>query len=172
MAPVSRTAKREQEPPPWVFPQFRRQKPLGRVLGFCAVARDSRFGDRLPLKQYLAASQHRCCHLCRGANNSKQATGGCRCKTQRLYSSALLRRGAAMPSRHGTGPTLTSGMTSVIKNNRRLRLVKALQELHAFYFLMAWHPRLNTDPRHFVASRGCAINSRSQRVTLRFAGSK
>jgi hypothetical protein len=20
--------------------------------------------------------------------------------------------------------------------------------LHAFHFLMAWHPRLNTDPRH------------------------
>ena len=44
--------------------------------------------------------------------------------------------------------TLTSGMTSVIKNDRRLRLVKAPQELHAFHFLMAWHPRLNTDPRH------------------------
>jgi hypothetical protein len=39
-------------------------------------------------------------------------------------------------------------MTSVIKNDRRLRLVKAPQELHAFHFLMAWHPRLNTDPRH------------------------
>src|SRR6516162_2714039 len=44
--------------------------------------------------------------------------------------------------------TLTSGMTSAIKNDRRLRLVKAPQELHTFHFLMAWHPRLNTDPRH------------------------
>ena len=26
--------------------------------------------------------------------------------------------------------------------------MKARQELHAFHFLMAWHPRLNTDPRH------------------------
>jgi hypothetical protein len=26
--------------------------------------------------------------------------------------------------------------------------VKAPQELRAFHFLMAWHPRLNTDPRH------------------------
>lgn len=34
--------------------------------------------------------------------------------------------------------TLTSGMTmtSVIKNDRSLRLVKAPQELHAFHFLM------------------------------------
>jgi hypothetical protein len=44
--------------------------------------------------------------------------------------------------------TLTSGMIPALKNDRRLRLVKAPQELHAFHFLMAWHPRLNTDPRH------------------------
>jgi len=44
--------------------------------------------------------------------------------------------------------TLTSGMTSLVKADRRLRLVKAPQELHAFHFLMAWHPRLNSDPRH------------------------
>jgi hypothetical protein len=39
-------------------------------------------------------------------------------------------------------------MTSVVKRDRKLRLVKAPLELHAFHFLMAWHPRLNTDPRH------------------------
>jgi hypothetical protein len=44
--------------------------------------------------------------------------------------------------------TLTGGMRSAIKNDRRLRLVKAPQELQAFHFLMAWHPRLNSDPRH------------------------
>jgi len=59
----------------------------------------------------------------------------------------LLRRGPAMPSTELV-LTLTRGMTSVIKNDRRLRLVKAPQELHAFHFLMAWHPRLNSDPRH------------------------
>jgi DNA-binding transcriptional LysR family regulator len=44
--------------------------------------------------------------------------------------------------------TLTSGMTSAVRANRELRLVKAPPELHPFHFLMAWHPRLNTDPRH------------------------
>jgi DNA-binding transcriptional LysR family regulator len=44
--------------------------------------------------------------------------------------------------------TLTSGLTSVVKGDRKLRLVSAPKEFHAFYFLMAWHPRLNTDPRH------------------------
>jgi hypothetical protein len=29
-----------------------------------------------------------------------------------------------------------------------LRLVKAPQKLQGFHFLMVWHPRLNTDPRH------------------------
>jgi len=44
--------------------------------------------------------------------------------------------------------TLTSGMTSVVKADRKLRQVKAPAELHPFHFLMAWHPRVNTDPRH------------------------
>jgi hypothetical protein len=39
-------------------------------------------------------------------------------------------------------------MSSAVKADRRLRLVKAPQELHAFHFLMAWHPRLNSDARH------------------------
>jgi hypothetical protein len=59
--------------------------------------------------------------------------------------------------------TLTGGMTSAIKNDRRLRLVKAPQELHAFHFLMAWHPRLNSDPRHVwlrEAMRKVAITAR------------
>jgi hypothetical protein len=28
------------------------------------------------------------------------------------------------------------------------KTMEAPQELHAFHFLMAWHPRLNIDPRH------------------------
>jgi DNA-binding transcriptional LysR family regulator len=44
--------------------------------------------------------------------------------------------------------TVTSGMHSVVRGNRELRVVKAPHELHPFDFLMAWHPRLNSDPRH------------------------
>jgi DNA-binding transcriptional LysR family regulator len=44
--------------------------------------------------------------------------------------------------------TVTSGMQSVVKGNRQLRVVKAPHQLHPFHFLMAWHPRLNSDPRH------------------------
>ena len=61
--------------------------------------------------------------------------------------------------------TLTSGVTSVITNDRSLRLVKAPQELHAFHFLMAWHPRLNSDPRHVwlrEVMRQVAITARTR----------
>lgn len=44
--------------------------------------------------------------------------------------------------------TLTSGLTSAVKADRKLRLFNAPQELHAFHFLMAWHPPLNADPHH------------------------
>jgi DNA-binding transcriptional LysR family regulator len=44
--------------------------------------------------------------------------------------------------------TLTSGMSSAVRGNRQLRVVKAPHELHSFHFLMAWHPRVNSDPRH------------------------
>jgi hypothetical protein len=60
--------------------------------------------------------------------------------------------------------TLTSGMTSAIKNDRRLRLVKLPQEQHAFHLLMAWHPTLNTDPRH-VWLRG-AVRSTAAALTV------
>ena len=54
MAPVS--AKREQEPTPWVFPQFRRQKPLGRVLGFgCENAWGQQITESDP-SQHLGAN--------------------------------------------------------------------------------------------------------------------
>jgi hypothetical protein len=59
--------------------------------------------------------------------------------------------------------TLTGGMTSVIKNDRRLRLVKAPPELQAFHFLMAWHPRLTSDPRH-VWLRGAMRSTAAARA--------
>jgi hypothetical protein len=57
--------------------------------------------------------------------------------------------------------TLTSGLISVVRGDRKLRLAKAPHELHAFHFLMAWHPRRNTDQRHVwlrVAMRSTTKN--------------
>jgi DNA-binding transcriptional LysR family regulator len=114
----------------------------------CAVAHDSRFGDSLSLKQYLSAY-----HIVVGTYAGVQTIP---CKqlaaigAKRNSCVRVPYFGVALQCLPGTELvlTLTSGMTSVVKRDRRLRLVKAPQELHAFHFLMAWHPRHNTDPRH------------------------
>ena len=114
----------------------------------CAVARESHFGDRLPIKQYLAAS-----HIVVSPYQGVQTIPDKQLAAVGAKRSSCIRVpyfGVAMQCLPGTELvlTLTSGMTQVIKNDRRLRLVKAPQELHPFHFLMAWHPRANTDPRH------------------------
>jgi DNA-binding transcriptional LysR family regulator len=130
----------------------------------CVVARDSHFGDRLPLRQYLAAS-----HIVVATYAGVQTIPDKQLAAVGAKRSSCIRVpyfGVALQCLPGTELvlTLTSGMTSVIKNDRRLRLVKAPQELHAFHFLMAWHPRLNTDPRHVwlrkaIRSTIAAINA-------------
>ena len=114
----------------------------------CAVARESHFGDRLPIKQYLAAS-----HIVVSPYQGVQTIPDKQLAAVGAKRSSCIRVpyfGVAMQCLPGTELvlTLTSGMTQVIKNDRRLRLVKAPQELRPFHFLMAWHPRANTDPRH------------------------
>lgn len=114
----------------------------------CAVASDSSFGDRLSLKQYLAAS-----HIVVATYEGVQTIPDKQLAAVGVKRSSCIRVpyfGVALQCLPGTELilTVTSGMTPAIKNDRRLRLVKAPQELRAFYFLMAWHPRLNTDRPH------------------------
>jgi DNA-binding transcriptional LysR family regulator len=114
----------------------------------CAVSRDSRFGNRLSLKQYLAAS-----HIVVSTYAGVQTIPDKQLAAVGAKRSSCIRLpyfGVALQCLPGTELvlTLTSGLTPVVKADRRLRLVKAPQELHPFYFLMAWHPRLNSDPRH------------------------
>jgi DNA-binding transcriptional LysR family regulator len=114
----------------------------------CAVARDSHFGERLTLKRYLAAS-----HIVVATYEGVQTIPDKQLAALGAKRSSCIRVpyfGVALQCLPGTELvlTLTSGMTSAIKNDRRLRLVKAPQELQAFHFLVAWHPRLNSDPRH------------------------
>ena len=112
------------------------------------MARGSRFGDRLSLKQYLAAS-HIVVSTYTGVQTIRDkhlaAVGAKRSSCIRLPSF-----GVALQCLPGTELvlTVTSGMRLAIERNRELRVVKAPRELHGFHFLMAWHPRLNTDPPH------------------------
>jgi DNA-binding transcriptional LysR family regulator len=131
-----------------LLPSHFQSERLYREDWICAVAHDSGFGDSLSLKQYLAAY-----HIVVGTSAGIQTIPDKQLAAIGAKRSSNVRVpyfGVALQCLPGTELvlTLTSGMTSVVKRDRRLRLVKAPQELHAFHFLMAWHPRQNTDPRH------------------------
>ena len=131
-----------------LLPSHFQSERLYREDWICAVARDSGFGDSLSLKHYLAAS-HIVVGTIAGVQTipDKQLTA---VGARRNFCIRVPYFGVALQCLPGTELvlTLTSGMASVVKHDRRLRLVKAPQELHAFHFLMAWHPRQNSDPRH------------------------
>jgi DNA-binding transcriptional LysR family regulator len=114
----------------------------------CAVARNSHLGDRLSLKQYLAAT-----HIVVATYGGVQTIPDKQLAAVGAKRHSFIRVpyfGVALQCLPGTALvlTLTSGMTSAVKRNRDVRLVKAPLELHPFYFLMAWHPRLDSDPPH------------------------
>ena len=114
----------------------------------CAVARQSKFGDRLTLKQYLA-EEHLIVTTLPSVQNipDKQIAA---LGAKRRSSVRIPYFGAALSCLPGTELvlTLTSGMRQMVESNSTLRLVKAPQEFRPFHFLMVWHPRLTTDPRH------------------------
>jgi DNA-binding transcriptional LysR family regulator len=114
----------------------------------CAVARQSKFGDRMTLKQYLAAEHLTVTTLPSVQNIPDKQLAALGAK--RRSSLRMPYFGAALSCLPGTELvlTITSGMTRVVKQNSDLRLVKAPPELHPFHFLMVWHPRLATDARH------------------------
>jgi DNA-binding transcriptional LysR family regulator len=131
-----------------LLPSHFQSERLYREDWICAVARGSRFGDRLSLKQYLAAS-----HIVVSTYAGVQTIPDKQLEAVGAKRSSCIRVpyfGVALQCLPGTELvlTLTSGMTSVVRGNRELRLVKAPHELHPFHFLMAWHPRLNTEPHH------------------------
>jgi DNA-binding transcriptional LysR family regulator len=131
-----------------LLPSHFQSERLYREDWICAVAHDSRFGDSLSLKQYLAAS-----HIVVSTYAGVQTIPDKQLAAIGAKRNSCIRVpyfGVALQCLAGTELvlTLTSGLTSVVKRDRKLRLVKAPHELHAFHFLMAWHPRLNTDPRH------------------------
>jgi len=131
-----------------LLPSHFQSERLYREDWVCAVARDSRFGDQLSLKQYLDAS-HIVVSTLPGVQTIPDK-GLAAVGAKRRSFIRVPYFGAALKCLPGTELvlTLTSGLTSVVQGDRKLRLVKAPEELHPFHFLMAWHPRHNSDPRH------------------------
>ena len=131
-----------------LLPSHFQSERLYREDWICAVAQDSPFGESLSLKQYLPAS-----HIVVATFAGVQTIPDKQLAALGAKRNSGIRVpyfGVALQCLAGTELvlTLTSGMTSVVKADRKLRLVKAPRELHPFYFLMAWHPRLTSDPRH------------------------
>jgi DNA-binding transcriptional LysR family regulator len=131
-----------------LLPSHFQSERLYREDWICAVARGSRFGDRFSLKQYLATS-----HIVVSTYAGVQTIPDKQLAAVGAKRNSCIRVpyfGVALHCLAGTelALTVTSGMHSAVSENRDLRVVKAPRELHPFHFLMAWHPRLNSDPRH------------------------
>jgi len=131
-----------------LLPAHFRSEPLYREEWVCVVARPSRFGKSLSLKQYLDAE-----HLVVGTLPSVQTIPDKQMEALGKKRRSFVRVpyfGVALRCLPGTELvlTLTSGMKYLVEADRSLRLVKAPSELRSFHFLMVWHPRQNSDPRH------------------------
>jgi DNA-binding transcriptional LysR family regulator len=131
-----------------LLPARLQSEKLYREDWICAVARTSKFGSCLTLKQYLAG-EHLAVTTLPGVQNipDKQLAA---LGEKRRSSVRLPYFGAALACLPGTELilTLTSGMTQIVRANASLRIVRAPIELRPFHFLMVWHPRLTTDARH------------------------
>jgi DNA-binding transcriptional LysR family regulator len=131
-----------------LLPAHFRSERLYREEWICAVARSSTHGERLSLKQYLAADHLTVATLAnvQSIPDKQLAALG----KKRKSAVRLPYFGVALASLAQTELvlTLTSGMRSLVEGNSQLRLVKAPTELVGFHFLMAWHPRLDSDGRH------------------------
>ncbi|HEY1471105.1 MAG TPA: LysR family transcriptional regulator [Candidatus Acidoferrum sp.] len=131
-----------------LLPSHFSSEKLYREDWICAVARGSKFGDRLTLKQYLAAEHLTVTTLPNVQNIPDKQLAALGAK--RRSSVRMPYFGAALSCLPGTELvlTLTSGMKQMVERNSALRLVKAPRELQPFHFLMVWHPRLGSDSRH------------------------
>jgi DNA-binding transcriptional LysR family regulator len=131
-----------------LLPAHFRSEPLYREEWVCVVARPSCFGKSLSLKQYLDA-EHLVVGTLPGVQTIPDKQMGALGKKRRSFVRVPY-FGVALRCLPGTELvlTLTSGMKYLVEADPSLRLVKAPSELRSFHFLMVWHPRQNSDPRH------------------------
>src|SRR6202046_3831132 len=121
-----------------LLPSHFQSERLYREDWVCAVAQDSRFGDSLSLKQYLEAS-----HIVVSTYAGVQTIPDKQLAAVGAKRNSCIRVpyfGVALQCLAGTELVLplTSGLTQVIKNDRRLRLGEGPQEIHPFHFLLCW----------------------------------
>jgi DNA-binding transcriptional LysR family regulator len=131
-----------------MMPSHIQTERLYREEWICVVSRDSHFRNHISLKEYLAAE-----HIVVSAWPDVQTV-----PDKQLAAIGKKRRSRLRVPYFNVATqclagsemvlTLTSGMRTAVEKNRELRLIQPPRELYGFYFLMVWHPRMNTDPRH------------------------
>ncbi len=131
-----------------LMPSHIQTERLYREEWICVVSRDSHFRDRLSLKEYLSAE-----HIVVSALPNVQTIPDKQLAALGKRRKSRLRVpyfNVAVQCLTGSEMvlTLTSGMQGIIGRSRDVRVIQPPQELQGFHFLMAWHPRVNTDPRH------------------------
>jgi hypothetical protein len=141
-----------------LLPSHFQSERLYREDWICAVARGSRFGDRLSLKQYLAAS-----HIVVSTYAGVQTIPDKQLAAVSAKRSSWIRIpyfGVALQCLPGTELvlTVTSGLRSVVEGNRELRVVKAPQELRVL-LLNGLASEAQQRSASCLASRGNAINN-------------
>jgi DNA-binding transcriptional LysR family regulator len=114
----------------------------------CVVAKKSRFSKALTLKQYLSA-EHIGVGILGGVQNVPE---------QRLASVGAKRHCRIWVPFHTTAmrsvaetslvATIPRRIAESAASNRAIRIVKAPAVLGTFKYLMAWHPRMNSDAAH------------------------
>ncbi len=130
----------------------------------CVAARENKYPRALTLKQYLAAE-----HVGVGIWDELQTLPDKRlagigvkrrCPIWVPYFTAAVR---CVPDTHllATVPTCIARFES---NNLSLRVLKPPEVLGRFNYLMAWHPRMNTDAAHIwlrraIREAGMALSS-------------
>src|SRR5439155_5319602 len=103
---------------------------------------------------------HRCIYVCRCADDPGQAAGGCRCQTEFVYSSSLLRCGPPMPSRNRTRADPNWWYEISGPREPRATPCESTARIASVPFPDGLASKTQYRARSCVASRGDAINNR------------
>ena len=114
----------------------------------CVVAKESGYSQRITLKQYLQAS-----HIGVAILGGRQTIPEKRLADlgqKRRIAMSVAYFSAAIRSVAGTQliATVPKRIADYAAENRALKVLKPPLELSGFKYLMAWHPRVNSDAAH------------------------
>jgi DNA-binding transcriptional LysR family regulator len=131
-----------------LVPEHLRSQHLYRERWFCIVASKSGLPERLTLKRYLEA-EHIVVSVLDGVQSIPDKRLAALGKTRR-WSVRMPYFGAALECipRTDLVLTATSGIATLARGRRELRVVEAPPEITGFGFQAVWHPRLDSDPAH------------------------